>query len=192
MQVVHTVTLEGFAELEMLQLAACLERCSSHPLAAVIVGHAAARHLQLDAAVSDSQVLPGEFRTSCLAFKQQHANGCYVHYVIDAYGNRCLTVLAGLGLTGIVAGHQTAVGNSRLMAQECEDAGALEAREEEWAQKGSHWCAELLRWALHRQTPCNSSYLSCSLHCMGCLTQVTSCLLLCILAACLTKLCDVT
>ena len=61
LQVVHTLTLEGFAELEMLQLAACLERCSNHPLAAVIVGQAAAQHLQLDAAVSDSQVLPGKF-----------------------------------------------------------------------------------------------------------------------------------
>lgn len=103
-QVVHTVTLEGFSELEMLQLAACLERCSNHPLAAVIVGHAAAQHLQLDAAVSDSQVLPG------------------------------------LGLTGIVAGRQTAVGNSRLMAQECEDVGDLEPREAEWAQKGASIC----------------------------------------------------
>lgn len=82
-QVVHTVTLEGISELEMLQLAACLERCSNHPLAAVIVGHAAAQHLQLDAAVSDSQVLPGEFGMCCLAFKQQHANGYHVHHIVS-------------------------------------------------------------------------------------------------------------
>ena len=156
-QVVHTVTLEGISELEMLQLAACLERCSNHPLAAVIVGHAAAQHLQLDAAVSNSQVLPGEFAMCCLAFKQQHANGCHVHHIVVARGNCFLVVLAGLGLTGIVAGRQTAVGNSRLMAQECEDVGALEPREAEWAQKGRQWCAELLIWALHRQTPCHSS-----------------------------------
>ncbi|KAL3134436.1 hypothetical protein ABBQ38_006494 [Trebouxia sp. C0009 RCD-2024] len=103
-QVVHTMTQVGFTELEMLQLAACLERCSNHPLAAVIVGHAASKQLPLDAAVSNSQVL------------------------------------AGLGLTGIVADRQTAVGNSRLMAQECEDTSAIEAREVEWAQKGTSIC----------------------------------------------------
>ena len=59
LQVVHTMTQVGFTELEMLQLAACLERCSNHPLAAVIVGHAASKQLPLAAAVSNSQVLPG-------------------------------------------------------------------------------------------------------------------------------------
>ena len=87
------MTLEGFSELEMLQLAACLERCSNHPLAAVIVGHAASQHLQLDAAVSDSQVLPGEFAMCCLAFKQQHANGCHVLHIVVARGN-CFLVAA--------------------------------------------------------------------------------------------------
>ena len=53
------MTEAGVEELDMLQLAACLERCSSHPLAAVIVGHAAAKHLPLDVAVSSSQTLPG-------------------------------------------------------------------------------------------------------------------------------------
>ena len=82
MQVVHTVSLEGFSELEMLQLAACLERCSNHPLAAVIVRHAAAQHLQLDTTVSNSQVLPGDF-WMCYSGLQQHANGCHVHHMID-------------------------------------------------------------------------------------------------------------
>ncbi len=55
------MTQAGFAERDMLQLAACLERCSNHPLAAVIVGHAAAMHLPLDLQVSNSQAMPGGF-----------------------------------------------------------------------------------------------------------------------------------
>ena len=47
---------------DMLQHAACLESCSSHPLAAQIVGHAAAKRLPLDLPVSNSQVMPGEVR----------------------------------------------------------------------------------------------------------------------------------
>ena len=60
----------SFSEQDMLQLAACLESCSSHPLAAVIVGHAAAKHLPLDLTVSNSQAMPGGFR-----FCQQ----CWIH-----------------------------------------------------------------------------------------------------------------
>lgn len=56
------MTQAGFAEQNMLQLAACLETCSSHPLAAVIVGHAAAKDLPLDLHVSHSQAVPGGFR----------------------------------------------------------------------------------------------------------------------------------
>ena len=74
-------------------------------------------------------------------------------HIVVARGNCCLVVLAGLGLTGIVAGHQMAVGNSRLMAQECEDVGALEPREAEWAQKGREWCSGLLNWAQANPVP---------------------------------------
>lgn len=44
---------------------------------------------------------------------------------------------AGLGLTGVVAGLQIAVGNSRLMAVACKEGGALTADEAEWVQKGT-------------------------------------------------------
>ena len=65
---------EGFTEPDMLQLAACLETCCNHPLAAVIVGHAAAKQLPLDAHVSNSQVLPGENRPCFSVGKEQHAD----------------------------------------------------------------------------------------------------------------------
>lgn len=43
---------------------------------------------------------------------------------------------AGLGLTGTVAGHHVAVGNSLLMAQECGDTVSLEPKQAHCAQKG--------------------------------------------------------
>ena len=71
--------------------------------------------------------------------------------------NSWLVLHAGLGLTGIVADRQTAVGNSRLMAQECVYTSAFEAREAEWAQKGRQCNAEICNRAKHKQTPCVSS-----------------------------------
>lgn len=68
--------------------------------------------------------------------------------------NSWLALHAGLGLTGIVADRQTAVGNSRLMAQECEDTSAIEAREAEWAQKGRQRNAIICNPAKHKQTAC--------------------------------------
>lgn len=52
MQVAHVATEEGITEGEMLQLSACLEKASSHPLAASVLGRAAAMHLPLDAEVT--------------------------------------------------------------------------------------------------------------------------------------------
>lgn len=72
------MTREGFSKADMLKLAACLETCSNHPLAAVIVGHSAANQLPLDAEVSNSQVLPGEISSCFSADKEQLADGCDV------------------------------------------------------------------------------------------------------------------
>lgn len=44
----------------MLELAACVERTSAHPVAAAIVGHAASLSLDIAHAVTDSLDLPGE------------------------------------------------------------------------------------------------------------------------------------
>ena len=60
MQVAHVATEEGITEAEMLQLSACLEKSSSHPLAAVVLGRAAAMHLPLDAEVTSSHIMPGD------------------------------------------------------------------------------------------------------------------------------------
>lgn len=54
------MTMAGFEEVTMLRLAACLECCSNHPLAAVIVGHAAANKVPLHDTACNSQTLPGE------------------------------------------------------------------------------------------------------------------------------------
>ena len=72
------MTRQGFSKADMLKLAACLETCSNHPLAAVIVGHFAANQLPLDAEVSNSQVLPGKISSCFSAGKEQLADGCDV------------------------------------------------------------------------------------------------------------------
>lgn len=54
----------GVEEGELLRLAACVERGSSHPLAAAIIGLAAARGLPLSDPVTDSQLLAGQVRIS--------------------------------------------------------------------------------------------------------------------------------
>lgn len=64
MQVAQILTEEGFTERTMLHLSACLEKASSHPLTAVIVGRAAAMHLPLDAEVTNSHTLPGDTQLS--------------------------------------------------------------------------------------------------------------------------------
>lgn len=49
----------GHDESEMLRLAGCVEQASPHPLAAAIIGCAAARGLPLTAPVTDSMSLQG-------------------------------------------------------------------------------------------------------------------------------------
>ena len=61
-QVAHCQAFEGFGEGEVLRLAACVERESSHPLAAAIVGAAAGRGLRLDSSCESSVSIPGQVR----------------------------------------------------------------------------------------------------------------------------------
>ena len=56
----HCQAFEGFEESEVLRLAACVERESSHPLAAAIVGAAAGRGLRLHFACESSVSIPGQ------------------------------------------------------------------------------------------------------------------------------------
>jgi cation transport ATPase len=60
--VAHCQAFEGFEEAQVLRLAACVERESSHPLAAAIVGAAAGRGLRLDSACESSVSIPGQVR----------------------------------------------------------------------------------------------------------------------------------
>jgi cation transport ATPase len=59
-QVEHCQAFEGFEENEVLRLAACVERESSHPLAAAIVGAAAGRGLPLASCPESSTNIPGQ------------------------------------------------------------------------------------------------------------------------------------
>jgi cation transport ATPase len=61
-QVAHCQAFGGFEEGEVLRLAACVERESSHPLAAAIVGAAAGRGLPLDSSCESSISIPGQVR----------------------------------------------------------------------------------------------------------------------------------
>lgn len=58
-QVVHVEDSLGCAQ-RMLQLAACAERTSTHPLAAAIVGHAALNLVDLDLDVTSTDQLAGD------------------------------------------------------------------------------------------------------------------------------------
>ena len=83
LQVLHTMVLEGFDADELVRVAACVERGSSHPLAAAVVGLAASKSLALDAAVTNGLDVPGQASRSqrpmfwilggCL--RSQHAAG---------------------------------------------------------------------------------------------------------------------
>lgn len=55
--------LGDYQEAAVLRLAACVERGSAHPLAAAVVGCAAARGLVLDAAVTNSVAVQGQVAT---------------------------------------------------------------------------------------------------------------------------------
>lgn len=59
-QVAHVQALGEHTEAEVLRLAACVERGSSHPLAAAIVGAAAARGLPINTAPEASMTLQGQ------------------------------------------------------------------------------------------------------------------------------------
>ncbi len=59
-QVTHCLAAPGHNEAEVLQLAAAVERGSSHPLAAAIVGCAAGRQLPLIGAVQSSVSIHGQ------------------------------------------------------------------------------------------------------------------------------------
>lgn len=58
-QVIHVEDFLGCAQ-RMLQLAACAERTSTHPLAAAIVGHAALNLVDLDLDVTSTDQLAGD------------------------------------------------------------------------------------------------------------------------------------
>jgi len=63
---VHAKALPGFDMGEVLRLAACAEAGSSHPLAAAIVGLAAAQGAGLSATVTHSEAVAGQVRAcSC-------------------------------------------------------------------------------------------------------------------------------
>lgn len=64
-QVAHCQAFESFEENEVLRLAACVERESSHPLAAAIVGSAAGRGLDISAAADSSISIPGQVGQNC-------------------------------------------------------------------------------------------------------------------------------
>ena len=83
MQVAHVSSEEGITEGQMLQLSACLEKLSSHPLAAVVLGRAAAMHLPLDAEVTNSHTMPGD-PSELLTISQKLLHGTSDHQLLTA------------------------------------------------------------------------------------------------------------
>lgn len=61
-QVVHLEACGGFSETEVLEVAAAAERGSAHPLAAALVGAAAAAGAGMSAPVTASRSLQGQVR----------------------------------------------------------------------------------------------------------------------------------
>ncbi len=61
-QVVHLEACGGFSETEVLEVAAAAERGSAHPLAAALVGAAAAAGADMSAPVTASRSLQGQVR----------------------------------------------------------------------------------------------------------------------------------
>ena len=66
---VQVYTYNGVAEVDMLQLAGCIEQVSSHPLAIAIVGRAAASHVSLNLCVNSTQTVSGVHHCQAHSFK---------------------------------------------------------------------------------------------------------------------------
>ncbi|CAL8460942.1 g473 [Coccomyxa elongata] len=82
-KVVQVYTYNGVAEVDMLQLAGCVEQVSSHPLAIAIVGRAAASHVSLNLCVNSTQTVSG---CGILADVSGHAVAVGNRKLLASYG----------------------------------------------------------------------------------------------------------
>jgi Cd2+/Zn2+-exporting ATPase len=153
----------------LLALAGSAERGSSHPLAAALVGCAAARGAPTDLPVASCTNVPGQ-RFPCDASPPQvlllSASG-YLHifqraapeHAMCSGGSWPVLAHAGQGVAAEVDGHAVAVGNARLLEAQCPhyDRAYVQAAKEEWASAGARTCACSLNMrCLHRLAGCHA------------------------------------
>ncbi|EIE24921.1 heavy metal translocatin, partial [Coccomyxa subellipsoidea C-169] len=111
-RVVMTKALGGADEARMLSLAGSAERTSSHPVAAAIVGCAAARGSAVDLPVAACTSVPGNFL-------------CWP--------------ATGQGIVAEVDGVPVAIGNARMLAEQSihHDGALVAAIEADWSAQGA-------------------------------------------------------